>query len=490
MEPPTPPQFDITFGDRHVYGQDRPVGLSRADRRRGVYVVGQTGTGKSTLLHSLIAQDMHRGECVVVIDPHGPLADDVLASVPVERINDVIVVDPSDTERPVGQNPLYQAEVASLELQEQKMNRLFSALHGVYADSWGAELERVLMAGLMALTGARELRPTLFTLLRLIEEKDYRDQVKEQIKNRAAWRYFNETIATYRAGELAQKASSTTNKLFQVLAATPLAHMYGQYRPSFDIGRCLEEKKIIVLRLPMEGLAEQHASLCAALFVTELYHALATRVHSNVNTPLPDTYLYIDEFHKIRTRSFDKLFSEARKVHLNLTVAHQYLDQLAPSTTKAVLGNAGSSVFLRPSPHDVERMTDSIGRELNARNFTNLRNGQAILKRLQNGEPAAPEICNIWRFTTYSDRRRERVRNVSRHRYGRTLVKVRREVDRQSGISQPLAKSPSKQTNRKKGKRPLAGRSAPVHTISRGQGKKKREFFSPADNAVVVEWYD
>lgn len=440
--------FDVVLGEVETWG-GRKIGLFREDRRRHCYMNGQTGCGKSTLMHSMIVQDIHNGEGVVVMDPHGPLADQVLASIPKHRIKDVIVVDPSDTSRPVGINPLYGSAKLSPEERERKAARIHSALKGVYGDTWGAELDRVLMASLLALMDAPDLHPTLLSVLQLIDDKNYRKKVKPYIRNRATWLYFNNTLENYRSSELAQKTSSTSNKFFQLVASTQLANVFGQYVPSFDFREIMDTRKILIIRIPQSKLGEIYCSLFGAIMASELFQSAIERgvaQEPDLNErdvteyEIADCYFYIDEFHKIRSTAIDGIFAEARKYRLNLIIAHQYLKQMDGNTEAAVFGNAGTSICFRTSPKDAETISDYLG-ELNAQAFTNLANGEVVAQCLINGEPHSPVLTKTYMFSKYSNRRAELIRNVSSYKYGRTREKVEQRIDRELGIRQPAKKT-------------------------------------------------
>lgn len=435
--------FDVCFGEYNIWSAQN-VGLFREDRRRHCYVIGQTGTGKSTLLHSMIVQDIHKGEGVVVIDPHGSLADDVLASIPKERIGDVVFIDPSETSRPVGINPLFGATTLSQEERERKATRIHSAIKGVYQDSWGAELERVLMASLLALMDAPEMRPTLLSVLQLIDDTEYRNKVKPYIKNPAAFLYFHKTLESYRKSELAQKTASTSNKMFQIVASSQLANVFGQYRPSIDFRKCMDERKILIVRIPQGKLGEIYCNLFGAMVVSEIYQSAIERGQSIAPNTDPnsveeydiaDCYLYIDEFHKIRSGALDATFAEARKYRLNLTIAHQYLRQISQNTLDAVLGNAGTTICFRAGAKDAEILAEQSG-EYSAQTYTNLSNGQVVASCLQNGMPLSPVIANTFQFPGYSKRRAELIKNVSSYKYGRTRKKVEKAINRELGITQ------------------------------------------------------
>jgi energy-coupling factor transporter ATP-binding protein EcfA2 len=436
--------YDVVLGEYENWNRWLKTGLLRADRRRHCYVLGQTGTGKSTLLHSMIVQDIHRGEGVVVIDPHGSLADAVLASIPKERVGDVIFVDPSETSRPVGINPLYGAASLSQEERERKATRIHSAIKGVYEESWGAELERVLMASLLALMDAPTLRPTLLSALQIIDDKGYREKVKKHIKNPAAYLYFHKTLASYRKTELAQKTSSTSNKLFQIVASTHLVNIFGQYRPSFDFRQIMDEQKILIVRIPQSKIGEIYCSLFGAMIVSELYQSAIERGQTTAPGDDPnqveeyeisDCYLYIDEFHKIRSASLDATFSEARKYRLNLTIAHQYLDQLNRNTLNAVLGNAGTTIAFRPSPEDAEILAGH-SKDFKDHVYTSLHNGEVIATRLEGGEPRPGVRAKTYMLPRYSNRRIELIKNVSAYKHGRTREKVEKAINRELGITQ------------------------------------------------------
>ncbi len=430
------------FGSYKGYFQsEHDLWVSHGDRCSHCYTIGQTGTGKSTFLHSLAVQDIHHGKAVVVIDPHGTLAQKVAASVPKDRIKDVIYVDAGDTARPIGINPLFGSDRLSGDERAKRAGYTVWALKGVYGDSWGPELERVLMASVLALMDAPGVRPTLLSVLQLIEDEGFREIVAEKIENRAAWLYFNDTLTRYRKGEFEQKSSSTSNKIFQIAANPVIANMLGQYRPSFSFKDALLEKKILIFNLNQTALGPVHCDLACALIASEAIIGAIDRTKNTEKTgndgsieyDVDPCYMHIDEFHRSYSMVFSSVLSEARKYKLGLTLAHQFMDQVDKRILDAVLGNCGTSVMFRVSGKDAALLAEHTT-DRKPEMFNDLQRGQAIIQSLKDGNPFDYGYSNIQPFGYYSDRRSELVRNVSRHQYGRVREKVEAAITRELSI--------------------------------------------------------
>jgi hypothetical protein len=411
---------NVHIGHRHVWGGEARLWLSRRSRRRHLYIVGQTATGKSTLLRNLIAQDIAAGAGCALIDPHGDLALEVMDAVPGQRVDDVIVVDPSDIEHPVGFNPFYRVPPDERSLMAANLTAAFKH---IWRDSWGPRLEYILFNTIAALLDAPDaLRPSFISIPLLLVERSYREAVIRDVRDPRVRSFFVDEFARWNDRQLEERLGSVQNKIGQFLANPFVRNIFGQWKPSVDLSDVLTNNRILIVRLAKGLVGEEPANLLGSFIATGLQHA-AMRRAALPEAERPDFHLHIDEFHNFTTDAFAGVLSEARKYGLTLTIAHQYLAQLSPEVANAVFGNVGSIISFRVSNADAERLALEIG-ELHPRIFRDLEVGE-ICARLLQAEQAAlscqgrtpPELMTRYGKGTT-------VRSQSRQRYGRPRATV------------------------------------------------------------------
>jgi hypothetical protein len=417
---------DVHIGHRHVWGGEAPLSLSRGSRRRHLYIIGQTATGKSTLLRNLIAQAIAVGAGCTLIDPHGDLALEVMDCVPGKRIDDVIVVDPSDTGHPVGFNPLYRVSPDERALVAANLTAAFKH---IWRDSWGPRLEYILFNTIAALLDAPDaLRPSFIAIPLLLVERSYREAVIRHVRDPRVRSFFVDEFARWNDRQLEERLGSVQNKIGQFLANPFVRNIFGQWKPSVDLSDVLANNRILIVRLAKGMVGEEPANLLGSFIATGLQHAAMQRAVLP-EAQRPDFHLHIDEFHNFTTDAFAGVLSEARKYGLTLTIAHQYLAQLSSEVAHAVFGNVGSIISFRVSSSDAERLAAEIG-ALHPRNFCDLEVGEVCVRLLQGRNIALscrgrtdPELAT-------GNGKGETVRAQSRQRYGRPRATVERHISR------------------------------------------------------------
>lgn len=410
----------LHLGYRQVWGGEVPLQLLRRDRRRHLYIIGQTATGKSTLLENLIQQDIADGSGCALIDPHGDLALNVLDGVPGRRIDDVIVVDPSDIEHPVGFNPFYCVPQDERALVAANLTATFKH---VWRDSWGPRLEYILFNTIAALLDAPDqLRPTFLSIARMLVDRRYRLAVVSHVRDPRVRNFFEDEFARWNERQLEERIGSVQNKIGQLLASPHVRNILGQWRPSFDLSDVLAQKRILIVRLAKGLVGEEPTNLLGSFIATGLEHAALQRAAVPVSAR-EDFHLHIDEFQNFTTDAFASVLSEARKYGLTLTCAHQYLAQLSDEIADAMFGNVGSIVSFRVSSEDAERLAREIG-AFHPRIFRDLEVGQICARLLQGGEMSLS--CRGRTEAVAGSRygRQETVLAQSRQRYGRRREQV------------------------------------------------------------------
>jgi hypothetical protein len=325
-----------------------PIGLSREERERHVYIVGKSGSGKSTTLFNLAMHDIMAGEGVAVIDPHGDLAEAVADCIPPERTHAVCYLDAADMERPVGFNPL--ANVAP-ERHALAASGMVSAFKHLWGESWGPRLEHFLFHGIMALLATP--RATLIDLPRLYTDEQFRGRCIARIQDPVTARFWIGEYPQYDQRYRAEAAGPILNKAGQFAASPALRVMLGQHAPKFDLSHTMDNRGILIANLAKGRIGEQAANLLGSLIVSHLQLVAMGRSAQAPEDRVP-FFVHIDEWQSFGTDAFASLLSEARKFAAHFCLANQYIDQLAPSVRAAVLGNAEALLVFRVSGADAK----------------------------------------------------------------------------------------------------------------------------------------
>lgn len=400
-----------------------PALLTHADRRRHLYLVGKTGTGKSTLLLNMMLADLDRGHGFALLDPHGDLATAVADAVPRRRTNDVIYLDPADLDYPIGFNPLYKVAPDRRPLVAA---HLVAAFQHIWGSSWGPRLEYVLTNALRLLLESPGT--TLLGLPRLLADENYRRSLLAHARDpviRAFWltefpawneRYANEAIAPVQ------------NKVGTLLGPPVLRNMLGQPRSAIDIRRIMDQGRVLIVNLAKGKLGDAPTRLLGAFLAT----AFAQGAQSRADVPeseRPDFTLYADEFQNFATTSFAEILSEARKYRLALVLAHQFVGQLPDLLRQASIGNAGTIVAFRVGAEDAPLLAAELAIE-NANTLCDTRNYSAWIKLMQDGLPSDAHPFETLPPQLHTCDRLTAVRARTRARYARPRANVEGRIVR------------------------------------------------------------
>ena len=392
--------------------------LDPEERRRHLYVVGQTGTGKSTLLLNLICQDLIAGEGVALLDPHGDLAEAALAQIPRERTNDLVYINPADAARPIGFNPL---ALVPPDLKPVVADGVVSAFRHVWPDSWGPRLDYILTNAIRALLDVPGA--TLLMLPRLLIDDRFRSNVVEHVGDPLVRAFWLNEYAAYSTSFRTEAISPIQNKIGKALIEPRLRNMLAQPRNTITLRRLMDEGAIVICNLSKGGLGEGTTHLLGALLTT----AFAQAALSRVDTPAADRrpfHLYADEFQSFATESFALILSESRKFALTLTIGHQYLEQLPDDLRAAVFGNVGSIVACRIGATDAAIVGEQIGLAAGSA-LLDLPNFTAWARLLRRGAPTSPLRLDLADAPDARHQSSHRLIKTSRMRFGRP----RREVE-------------------------------------------------------------
>ncbi len=324
------------------------VVLSRDERERHVYIVGKSGSGKSTFLFNLAMGDIYAGEGIAVIDPHGDLASDILDAIPRSRINDVCYLDAGETEYPVGFNP---ATRIAPERRALAASGMVAAFKHLWSDSWGPRLEHFLFHGIAALISRKHA--TLLDLPRLYTDDRFRERIIAKVTDPESLRFWRDEYPSYTKTQRVEAAAPILNKAGQFTASPHLRLILGQVAPRFDLAFAMNERRIVIANLAKGTIGEQAANLLGSLLVSHMQLVAMER-----GTLPPEKrvtfFVHVDEFQTFSSDAFASLLSEARKFATHFCLANQYTDQLLPAVRSAVLGNAGTLVAFRVGSGDAE----------------------------------------------------------------------------------------------------------------------------------------
>jgi len=324
------------------------VVFSREERERHVWIVGKSGSGKSTVLFNLAMGDICAGEGVAVIDPHGDLAEDILDSIPRSRINDVCYLDAGETEYPVGFNPATRIAPARRALAA---SGIVAAFKHLWSDSWGPRLEHFLYHGVAALI-SRE-HATLIDLARLYTDDRFRDRVVSRVTDPETFRFWSEEFPGYTKQLRSDAIAPILNKVGQIAASPHLRLILGQIAPRFDLSFATNNRRILIANLAKGTIGEQAANLLGSLLVSHLQLIAMERGALSPQHRVP-FFVHVDEFQTFSSDAFASLLSEARKFATHFCLANQYTDQLSNAVRSAVIGNAGTLIVFRVGSRDAE----------------------------------------------------------------------------------------------------------------------------------------
>ncbi|MDD4989549.1 MAG: type IV secretion system DNA-binding domain-containing protein, partial [Candidatus Pacebacteria bacterium] len=381
------PERVTYFAETDSRNKKIKFGIKAKDRTRHVYVIGKTGMGKSTCLENMAVQDIQNGEGMAFIDPHGKTADLFLEYVPKERMKDVLYFAPFDMEYPVSFNVM---EDVGPDKRHLVSNGLMSAFKKIWVDAWSARMEYILNNILLALLEYPD--STLIGVNRMLADKDYRNAVVANVTDTSVKAFWRDEFAKYSDKFMTEAGAAIQNKIGQFISNPLVRNIIGQPKSTFDLRKMMDERKIIIINLSKGRVGESNANLIGSMLITKIYLAAMSRadVPESILNTLPNFYLYVDEFQSFANESFADILSEARKYKLNLTMAHQYIEQMSEEVRAAVFGNVGSMLVFRVGAFDAEVLEKEFAPQFTAEDLVNLGFAQIYIKLMINGVTSAP----------------------------------------------------------------------------------------------------
>jgi hypothetical protein len=391
-------------------GHNTMFGVSRSDRGRHLYVIGQTGVGKSALLELLTISDIYSPYGFAVIDPHGDYAVNILKRIPASRADDVIYFNPADTDFPIAFNPM---EVVDQKLKTHTASELIGVLKRMF-DSWGPRLEYILRYSLLALLDYPDA--TMLDITRILTDKKFRLEVLEYVEDPVVRNFWTVEFASWNDKFAAEAVAPVLNKVGAFTANPVVRNIIGQPKSSFNIRQIMDERKILIVNLSRGLIGEDNASLLGALLVTKIQMGAMSRADIAHEDRIP-FYLYVDEFQNFATDSFATILSEARKYALNLTVANQYIAQMTQEVRDAVFGNVGSIVAFRTSADDARVMQKYFEPHFTEHDIVHMHNRHFAISMIIEGEKVAAFSATTLGLPEFGEDSTARIIQNSRERF-------------------------------------------------------------------------
>lgn len=386
-------------------------GIKANDRRRHMYIIGKTGTGKSTLIANLAISDIRKRKGMCIIDPHGDLCETILDYIPSYRINDVIYLDPSDLTHSFHLNPI---EVTDNYQMELVVSGIVATFKKIYGESWGPRLEYILRNTLMTIV--RLPNATLLMVPEMLTNEAFRRDAMKHIDDQVLKSFWENEFANMTDKLRAESISPILNKVGQFISSRFIRNIIQNPKSTIDLEKIMNEGKILLLNLSQGRLGEDNSALLGAMFITKIQLAAMNRVSLAEKDRL-DFYLYVDEFQNFATTSFIKILSEARKYRLNLILANQYISQIPPDVRGAIFGNAGTMASFLVGAEDAGYMAREFTERFKEEDLLALGNYQAIVKLAIDSITQAPFLAYTLPLPQSATQNREKVIANSRARY-------------------------------------------------------------------------
>jgi type IV secretory pathway TraG/TraD family ATPase VirD4 len=417
------------FGVLNDKDKVKSFGILDSDRRRHLYLLGKTGMGKSTMLRNMCLQDIFLGKGVCFIDPHGETVEYILDRIPKYRHKDVVYFNPADLEYPIGLNVM---EATRNEQPFLVAASLMSVFKRIWSGMWSTRMEYILNNTLLAILEHKNL--TLLSVVKMLSDENYMRHIVAGTKNPLVKNFWTREYANFHEKYKQEAVAPILNKVGQFFSTEIIRNILGQQHSSFNFRDIIDDKKIFLVNLSKGRLGEDNSNLLGSLIVTKFQLAAMSRVDIDEDKR-SDCFLYVDEFQNFTTDSFSSILSEARKYGLNLTLAHQYIDQLSEtgneSVRNAIFGNIGSFVIFQVGSKDAQQMSAELTPRFNVSDLVNLDSTEVIVKLSIKGKTSLPFLANTMRplFSEYGGKKEECIA-LSRHKYGRNKDRINREIEK------------------------------------------------------------
>lgn len=411
------------FGVTNFRGINHQFGMLRSDRSRHVYIIGQTGAGKSGLLQLFSLSDIYHGQGYAIIDPHGDLAIDNMRFIPGSRIPDVVYFNPADTNFPLGFNPL---EVTNPSQKSNISSEVIGVLKRMFGESWGPRLEYILRYTILALLD----RPTttMLDITRMLTDKKFREETLGYCQDTVVLQFWRVEFASWNDKFQSEAVAPVLNKVGAFTANPVIRNIIGQPKSTFNIRQIMDEGKILIVNLSKGLIGEDNAAILGSFLVTKIQLAAMSRSDiENIEDRRP-FYLYVDEFQNFATDSFATILSEARKYGLNLTVANQYISQMSDTVRDAVFGNVGSMICFRVSADDAPILGKQFEPNFLPLDLLQMHNRNFVINMVIGGEKTPAFSGRTLKLPVAQDDNTGRIIEYTRLHYSRDRADIEKEI--------------------------------------------------------------
>lgn len=437
------PDEGLLLGYNTFRGEKKKIFMKNEDRFRHFYIIGQTGTGKSSIIQLMARQDFNNGKGVCVVDPHGSLIEDLLPYIPRSRADDVILFNPADTERPLGLNILEGKTPEERDLIALDAMNMMVKMFG--EEIFGPRIQDYFRNGCLTLMEDQEEGGAITDLVRLFTDDEWQKYKVSKVKNQIVRSFWEKQMAATGQREKQEMIPYFAAKFGQFTTNSLIRNIVGQTKSAFDIGECMNSGKILLMNLSKGLIGDINSQLLGMMIVNKIQVA-AMRRQRETSSERKDFFLYIDEFQNFVTPSIESILSEARKYRLGLILAHQYIDQLekdsklagAVSLKGAIFGNVGSMMFYKIGPQDAETCAKEMAPVFSDQDLVNMDAFKGAMKLCIDGQPSRPftiQVPKPWEDTTFTKdvQAAEAFKQLSRLKYGRARDFVDREILRRIG---------------------------------------------------------
>jgi len=432
-----PSQEGTFIGQGYYRGVKRPVYVGFEDRRKHVYIIGKTGTGKSVLLEDMAIQDIKAGYGVCVIDPHGDLIDNIVKFIPPNRAEDVIYFDPSDTERPMGLN-LLEAKTEDQKhfLTTSIINLMYKLYDPQRTGIIGPRFEHAVRNAM--LTVMSDPGSTFVEVVRVLTDPKYVQEVLPKVQDPIVRRYWTDQIAQTSDFHKSEVLDYIVSKFGRFVTNKTMRNIIGQSKSAFDFRVCMDEGKILLINLSKGKLGEENSSFLGLVLIPKILVAAMSR-QEIPEEKRRDFFLYVDEFQNFATPDFATILSEARKYHLNLTVANQFIGQMEEEVKNAVFGNVGSLVSFRVGVTDASYLQREYQPVFGESDLINIERFHAYMKTIVDNEPVPPFSIDLTKDmkkfkTGANDKISQAIIQLSRLKFGRPRELVEAEINQRARL--------------------------------------------------------
>jgi len=427
------PEFKVNpevnmFAATNFRNLNRKFGIKLDDRRRHVYVVGKTGMGKTTLLENMVLNDIYAGHGVGVVDPHGDFAEKIIDFIPPKRINDVVYFNPADVGFPIGFNIL---ETVRPDHKHLVASGLMGIFKKIWIDMWSSRMEYILNNTLLALLDFPGT--TLLGINRMLADAAYRRKIVRNVKDPVVKAFWLNEFASYNDRYAQEAVAPIQNKIGQFLSASVIRNIVAQVKSRINIRDIMDNNKIFVMNLSKGRIGEDNSRLLGGMLITKIQLSAMERVDTPEDER-KDFFLYVDEFQNFANESFAHILSEARKYHLGLIMAHQYMEQLDENTLAAVIGNIGTILTFRVGSTDAEVLAKEFIPTFIEQDLINLAKYNIYLKLMIDGVASRPFSANTLPPIGSCTNSADKVIRVSRERYAVPQGTIEQKIAKWSGM--------------------------------------------------------